>query len=235
MPRAAKVAPNPYERELKFALTAGRAMFARRWLEQFCRRDPEFPEAIVWTVYYDTPGLASLAEKINSDYLKRKMRVRWYSGLDGRPSGAVFIEAKFRVGNRRSKVRARLSIDATELAMWDLRDRRWLQFPLNLQEHGVDPSGPWQPIMMIRYRRDRFTERLSGSRVSLDSDIALVKANPSFVSGVDHSALGGAVLEVKGEQDYLPLPLQPLLRLGARKASVSKLLAVYAHMTGRAF
>ena len=235
MPRPADVAPNKSERELKFALTGGRAIFARQWLEQFCRRDPEFPEAIVWTVYYDTPGLVSLAEKLNSDYLKRKMRVRWYSGLDGPATGAVFIEAKFRVGNRRSKVRARLSVDAAELAEWDLRDRRWLRFPLYLQEHGVDASGLWRPVMLIRYRRDRFIEPVSGSRISLDSDIAAVKVNPSFVSRVDYSPLGGAVLEVKGAQDELPVPLQPFLRLGARKASVSKLLAVYAHMTGRAF
>ena len=75
------------ERELKFTLPAARAHLARRWLERCCRRDPEFPAAVVWTIYYDTPALLSLGEKINSDYLKRKIRVRWYSDLDGRSPG----------------------------------------------------------------------------------------------------------------------------------------------------
>ena len=59
---------------------------ARRRLDSVCRRDPEFPAAVVWTIYYDTPAFASLGEKINSDYLKRKIRVRWYSDLEGRVS-----------------------------------------------------------------------------------------------------------------------------------------------------
>jgi hypothetical protein len=219
------------ERELKFVLPAGRVALARRWLEQFCRRDPEFPEAVVWTIYYDTPGLLSLGEKINSDYLKRKIRVRWYSGLDGRATGPAFVEAKFRVGNRREKVRAHLSQTADELARWRLQDRRFLEFPLLLQEHGVSARDLWQPIMLIRYRRDRFSEPLTRSRVSLDSDIAAAAVNPTFLAGVDHTALGSAVLEVKGTNDELPVALHALLQLGARKMSFSKLLAVYAHMT----
>ena len=71
---------------------------ARRRLDSLCRRDPEFPAAVVWTIYYDTPALVSLGEKINSDYLKRKIRVRWYSDLEGRVSGPAFVEAKLRLG-----------------------------------------------------------------------------------------------------------------------------------------
>ena len=87
------------ERELKFTLPAGRVHLARRRLESLCRRDPEFPSAIVWTIYYDTPALMSLGEKLNSDYLKRKIRVRWYSDLDGHATGPAFVEAKMRVGH----------------------------------------------------------------------------------------------------------------------------------------
>ncbi len=137
-----------------------------------CRRDPEFPAAVVWTIYYDTPALVSLGEKINSDYLKRKIRVRWYSDLDGRVSGPAFVEAKFRMGTRRSKVRARLPYPADEIAGWDLQDPRLLSFPLLLREQGVLHQGSWQPMMLIRYRRDRFIEPLTDSRVSLDADIS---------------------------------------------------------------
>ena len=158
---AARPAPSAGERELKFILPAGRVHLARRRLESVCRRDPEFPAAVVWTIYYDTPALVSLGEKINSDYLKRKIRVRWYSDLDGRVSGPAFVEAKLRIGTRRSKVRARLPYPADEIAGWDLQDPRLLRFPLLLREQGVLHQESWQPMMLIRYRRDRFIEPLT--------------------------------------------------------------------------
>jgi len=228
---AARPAPGGGERELKFTLPAGRVHFARRRLESLCRRDPEFPAAIVWTIYYDTPALASLGEKINSDYLKRKIRVRWYSDLEGRVSGPAFVEAKLRVGTRRSKVRARLPYPAPEIAGWDLRDRRLLGFPLLLREHGILGQESWQPLLLLRYRRDRFIEPLSHSRVSLDADICGAAANPRFLPAPDLSPMATAVLEVKGAGDRLPVSLRPLLALGLHKRSFSKFLVVYAHMT----
>jgi hypothetical protein len=223
--------PSAGERELKFTLPAGRAHLARRRLESVCRRDPQFPAAVVWTIYYDTPALASLGEKINSDYLKRKIRVRWYSDVEGRVSGPAFVEAKFRMGTLRWKIRARLPYPADEIAGWDLRDARLLSFPLLLREQGILHQGSWQPMMLIRYRRDRFIEPLTDSRVSLDADISGASVNPRFLSAPDRSPLATAVLEVKGTGDELPAVLRPLLALGLQKRSFSKFLVVHAHMT----
>jgi len=228
---AARPAPSAGERELKFTLPAGRVQLARRRLELVCRRDPEFPAAVVWTIYYDTPTLVSLGEKINSDYLKRKIRVRWYSDLEGRVSGPAFVEAKMRLGTRRSKVRAKLPYPAAEMAGWDLQDPRLLGLPLLLREQGVLHQESWQPMMLIRYRRDRFIEPLTDSRVSLDADISGAIANPRFLSAPDRSPLATAVLEVKGAGDELPAALRPLLALGLHKRSFSKFLVVHAHMT----
>jgi hypothetical protein len=69
------------DRELKYSLQAGRVPLARRMLASACRPDPEHAVACVWTIYYDTPQLTSLREKINSDYLKVKVRLRWYSDV----------------------------------------------------------------------------------------------------------------------------------------------------------
>jgi hypothetical protein len=228
---AARPAPSAGERELKFTLPAALAHLARRRLESACRRDPEFPAAVVWTIYYDTPALASLGEKVNSDYLKRKIRVRWYSDLEGCASGPAFVEAKFRMGTRRSKVRARLPYPADEIAGWDLQDPRLLSVPLLLREQGVLHQASWQPMMLIRYRRDRFIEPLTDSRVSLDADISGAAANPRFLSAPNLSPLATAVLEVKGDGDELPAALRPLLALGMHKRSFSKFLVVHAHMT----
>ena len=223
------------ERELKFVLPSARAHIARSWLDRLCRRDAEYPAAVVWTIYYDTPQLSSLGEKVNSDYLKRKVRVRWYSDLDGTVSGPAFVEAKSRIGNRRFKSRARLGLAAAEIAQWHLQDHRLLAFPSLLQEHGIRGRELWQPLMLIRYRRDRFIERSSGSRVSLDSEITPVAVNPRFVSLAAPLPLPAAVLEVKGAADELPPVLRGLLQLGIRERSFSKLFAVYAHVTGRVF
>jgi hypothetical protein len=221
------------EREIKFTLPAARAHVARGWLERLCRRDPKYPAAIVWTLYYDTPGLASLGEKINSDYLKRKIRVRWYSDLAGQVSGPAFVEAKLRIGTRRMKVRKVLPFPASEVARWDLRDSRWLSFPRLLYTNGILGVEPWQPMLLIRYRRDRFVESHSGTRVSLDTDIGAVAAHPRLLPAPLLSPLAAAVLEVKGHSESLPPPLYPLLALGAHKAAFSKFLAVYAHAARR--
>jgi hypothetical protein len=228
---AAPTAPRAGERELKFTLAAGRVHVARQRLESLCRPDPEFPSALVWTIYYDTPALNSLGEKINSDYLKRKIRVRWYSDLDGRVTGPAFVEAKLRVGTRRSKARERLSYPAEEIARWDLQDARLLDFPLRLRPHGILGQESWRPVILIRYRRDRFLEPLTRSRLSLDADITGIAANPRFVAATDLSPLPTAVLEVKGAEDELPPVLRSLLSLGLHKRSFSKFLVVYTHMT----
>ena len=228
---AARREPDAGERELKYTLAAGRAHLARRRLDTLCRRDPKFPAAIVWTLYYDTPSLVSLGEKINSDYLKRKIRVRWYSDLEGRASGSAFVEAKLRNGTRRSKVREKLPVAADEIAGWNLQDPRLLRFPLLLRACGVLHQQSWQPMMLIRYRRDRFIEPLTRSRVSLDAEICGVAANLRSMSVPDPSPLATAVLEVKGDGEGLPAVLGPLLALGMQKQSFSKFLAVHAQMT----
>ena len=223
--------PADGDRELKFVLPNGRLAHARRWLDALCRRDAAFPEALVWTIYYDTPALDLLGEKINSDYLKRKIRLRWYSDLEGNASGPAFMEAKMRTGNRRSKVRVRLAHPAQELATWSMQDARFRAFPALLRPHGVLDAERWQPVVQIRYRRDRFVEPASRARISLDGDIAGSAVNPVILGSADLSELPVAVLEVKGAVDELPLALRPMLQLGAHKTSFSKFMAVYGHVT----
>ena len=175
--------------------------------------------------------MMSLGEKLNSDYLKRKIRVRWYSDLSGHVSGPAFVEAKLRIGNRRSKVRARLPFPAADIARWDLQDPRFPGIPLLLRQYGVLGQESWQPVMMIRYRRDRFVDPLTQSRLSLDAEICVISMHRRYVARIDPSPLATAVLEVKGASEQLPATLRSLLPLGIRKSSFSKLLMLYAHVT----
>ncbi|MBI2834736.1 MAG: hypothetical protein HYX76_09965, partial [Acidobacteria bacterium] len=125
----------------------------------------------------------------------------------------------------------RLAHPAEEVACWNLQDARLQTLPLQLRRQGIQLRELWQPVMLIRYRRDRLVEPASRSRVNLDSEIAAAAANPGVVSAAESSPIGSAVLEVKRAGDELPIALHPFLRLGARKESFSKFLAVYAHMT----
>ena len=101
LPRAA------LERELKFALPEARAGIAGRMLDALCRPDPQFTAAVVSTIYYDTPHLRLLREKLDSDFLKTKVRLRWYGAIAGDPGGGrAFLEVKTRVGALRRKARS---------------------------------------------------------------------------------------------------------------------------------
>jgi hypothetical protein len=222
--------PGGGDRELKFSLSEGRVDLVRRLLGTVCRRDTAYPSALVWTIYYDAPDLRSLAEKLNSDYLKSKVRLRWYSDLDGQVAGTAFVEVKTRSGTRRAKVRVPAPYPAETIAGWSLQDARLLALPNLLRAHGIPVGTGWQPMLLLRYRRDRFVEPASLARISLDADIRAMAVNRRFVSTFDDTALGLAVLEIKGSADQLPTRLTPLLRLGIRQRSFSKYLAVYQHV-----
>ena len=126
---AARPAPSEGERELKFTFPDARAHVVRRWLESTCRRDPEFPAAIVWTVYYDTPALVSLGEKINSDFLKRKMRVRWYTDLAGGDPGPRLSRRRFASAPADEGARASPPSAPKRWRDWELQDPRLRGFP----------------------------------------------------------------------------------------------------------
>ena len=80
------------EHELKYIVPATVTGALLAWVPGVCLRDAVHPPAAVHTVYYDTPGLALLGEKIASDYLKAKARVRWYADLRGAPGPAVYAK-----------------------------------------------------------------------------------------------------------------------------------------------
>src|SRR5918993_5412475 len=103
MPRPAAAPPQP-ELELKYLMPGSRAAFVRRWLEGVVHPERAYPPALVVTTYYDTPSLDLLDEKINSDHLKTKVRVRWYAPLDGGPpAGPALVESQFPVSATRGE------------------------------------------------------------------------------------------------------------------------------------
>jgi hypothetical protein len=213
-----------------------RVAVVRGLLTAVCRPDPVHTRARVVTVYYDTPGFRSLDEKINSDYLKTKIRVRWYERLDGTdPDEAVFVECKYRVGATRHKVRVRLKEQATVVSRWALDRADWhrLLQPLRLQ--GVDAPPDVEPTLRLAYVRERFVDPVTAARLTLDTDIEVQAVNPLRLRPGLAGRLPGAVVEYKGSSAELPPHLHVLARVGSRKTSYSKYFAAYAHVTREVF
>lgn len=207
----------------------------RQLLNGLCRPDVVHRPARVVTVYCDTPDLKGLDEKINSDYLKTKVRIRWYASLDGAVMNAAFAECKYRVGSTRRKLRASLAIPAARIAGWPLESGEWGAAFGALRAVGVDVPRDVAPVLRLWYVRERFRDVFGGGRVTLDTRLT--------VDAVSHSRLGagltgtfpGGVVEHKSTSSDLPAHLEPIIRMGAREGSFSKYLAGYVHVTRAVF
>lgn len=217
LPRAA------LERELKFALPEARAALAGRMLDALCRPDPRYTAAVVSTIYYDTPTLRLLGEKLDSDFLKTKVRLRWYGAIAGEAgAGRAFLEVKTRVGALRRKARVETPLAAAWLAQAPLQDSALARVVELARSLGAELPGRLLPAMLIRYERRRYIDPVSGARVSLDRRIEVPRCNPVLLRPGGPVWLGTCVVEVKGGGNELPRSLLPLMHLGARRAAFSK-------------
>jgi hypothetical protein len=214
-------------------LPAARVAFVESWLSLVCRPDPRFANNDVSTVYYDTPGQQSVREKIDSDYLKMKLRVRWYAAPGAAPAGDAFVELKRRVGDRRDKVRVVLPGAAADLAGRRIEDPIWADLPRELLKEGIRLEAVWRPTLALVYRRTRFVDPTSAARISCDSHIRPTAVHRSSLAAWPPGPLPEAVIEIKGPSDELPAPLRPIVRFGARLSSFSKYVAVWEHVRRR--
>ncbi len=211
------------EHEVKYALAPSAVSTVEGWLRRCCRPDPAFPEGMVSSLYFDTHCRSFLHEKLNSDFLKSKVRVRWYGDIhSGKPGSASFVEAKLKTGGRRAKVRIRSDIPGERLAQISLADPCLMRIPHALRPHGVTFEKPLFPVFQLDYRRQRFIEPTTGCRISLDYHIHVSRTNPQTVPHMRPARLNRAVLESKGALHELPGFLHQLTALGCRKESFSK-------------
>ncbi len=196
---------------------------------QICRNDPEFPRNIIASIYYDTQGWKFLREKVDSDYLKTKVRVRWYRNPETlEPEEDAFIEVKSKIGVPRAKFRLESPFSGKWLSRTPLEDPRLLEIPRLLRSHGALPGqAPIFPAFIVQYERCRFIEPQSGVRVCIDWNIHAPRVNPIMLCAAPSSYVQMAVLEVKGNVEGLPGMLSKLYAFGVKKSSFSKYLACY--------
>ena len=214
--------------ETKFVLPNSSSHIISQWLKYRCLPDPEFPAGIVSSIYYDTPDWRFMREKVNSDYLKTKIRLRWYADIDTEePQGQSYIEAKFKVGSRRQKIRIKTNISGNWLHTAGLERRKLLRVPYLLRSKGVILRGQVVPVFKISYKRRRFVEPTTGARLSLDYDISSPCVNHHVLPRTNPFGLQTAVFELKGILSELPEVLGQLTALGCRKQSFSKYSICY--------
>lgn len=219
--------------ESKFVGTADLQEFMIAWLRHVCLPDPAYPDAIVTSLYYDTPALASYHEKADGDFIKTKCRLRWYEpDIAADPAlRTAFLEIKHKIGQGRRKSRNKVLADRDWLDTAPLDHPRFLEI---LAAHA--PSlGEWLapglvPAAVVRYRRRRFICPFTLSRICLDTGIGLGRINERLLSRLGPVELGTIVLEVKdGAAAQIPW-LARLHAAGVRQRSFSKYGACIARL-----
>ena len=229
-------AAEPIERfERKFFVLPKNIGFAYALLRHVCRPDSEYSEGQVNSLYFDTPELDEHTRSASGEFKKSKIRIRWYGELGDYPEKAsVFLELKSRRGFASSKQRRRLSVSADCLDFSHLSSGIVSKKVLldTLTGFGHYPERPLNPVILISYNRYRFTEMLTGVRVSLDH-----RVRSSMVTlGVGHGERGlrmpGGVIEVKGPSLELPATLRHIGLLDVDWSRFSKYgNCIDAHMS----
>ncbi|MFH0879253.1 MAG: VTC domain-containing protein [Lentisphaerota bacterium] len=217
---------------MKFILAALHTESVRTWLDHFCAPDPGFLHNTIHSLYFDTPALESLHEKLNSEYLKRKLRLRWYTHeTEGSLSEKAFLEIKRKEGHRSLKKRYALSIDTALLQNDPIRAGGNLDLSSIVSGEEYALVRNMIPFCVIRYLRHRYIDMASGFRVSLDHSIGITHANDRFQVPGGPGHLTWSVLEIKGPSaSGLPRMLHGLQAFNLVKTSFSKYAECVNHL-----
>jgi SPX domain protein involved in polyphosphate accumulation len=217
------------ESEIKFIVPNHGVKPLMNFVRSRCQIDSSFPSAEISSIYYDSEFFHYLDEKINSDFLKSKYRLRWYRDpATGTFSSSAYMEAKFRTGSKRSKHRIKSQTSPNQLSVSSLNDSVIIKEPETLYTNGIIPEHHLFPMFTITYNRQRYLEPISRCRISIDTDIHVPKINGRFLPTARPASIMNAVVEVKGDLNMLPPALYSLTGFGMRKASFSKYLSCYA-------
>ena len=230
-PFASDREPTPPEREapavggnrfeLKYVFNACHAPSIVDWAGHCLVPDEKFPVGKVSSIYFDDAAMESYQGKRNSDFLKSKLRLRWYGPLADGSDGIhreCFLEMKAKTGPLGSKARVRVDIDpgilASPFEQASALRSRLSKAAAELQGSGMLAS----PAILIEYLRRRYVDPDSRSRVAIDTSIhAIGNARASWVSAAEAS-LDSGVLEIKGTERALPRCLTPVASLLFRES-----------------
>jgi VTC domain len=220
-------APDPFESEScieqKYVFDTANKDLLLEWLEFHLVRDPSFYFGPVVSLYYDTPSLSFYGQVCDGDFIKTKIRLRWYQTRfpPEQQSVTCYLEIKRKYGVRRHKQRQPLALETCSLSGDLFSHPAILEAPNGMPEARATGRGLLVPVVIVQYERFRFVDPRSGSRISLDTGVLCPAANAAYIVDAAPVVLETDVLEVKGVLDGLPDCLLPISR-HLRKRSFSK-------------
>jgi hypothetical protein len=206
-----KTSTLPARFERKYYIAFKEVGLAYGLLRHLCIMDRDYPSEQVNSLYFDTTGLDQHERSSSGDFRKDKVRIRWYGedkNLDG--IQAIFIELKSRLGFAGTKQRLRLLVPVENLTLDNLAKGIIPRTILvdTLARFGYFSPEMLQPVIKISYWRYRFSEMMTGQRVSLDYHIRSTMIMPGPGNGEKELELPGGVIEIKGRTMELPTTLK---------------------------
>lgn len=205
--------PEFHTTESKYPYALGDEPCIRYFLDAMCLQDQEHPQDRINSIYFDTRDRRHLAEKVDSDYVKMKVRLRWYGNTTNlNPEHVVkaFLEVKIKNGVRRQKTRKPVEVRARVLNDSAESFDELMQLVNSARECGWVPCGQLYPALAIHYDRMRYLDPQDWARLALDRHITYRPINlliwPDSISG----QLAEGVLEVKSPTGVLPRALWPI-------------------------
>lgn len=197
-----------------------------QFLKHSCVEDRRYKEDTVCSLYFDSNDLRSFFEVINGDICKDKLRLRWYESSSGKKKGKKFeayLEVKKKEGFRSEKIRKKITLNS-EMLSNPMREENFLTDDLKMAFAEIDGPGSDQqhPILLIKYKRSRFVEPLSGMRLCLDTEIRVSDVNSRILKQSRPVMTNKSVLEIKGDHYIWPKFLSNFQSFPLRAGSFSK-------------
>lgn len=180
---------------------------------------PGFSQGFVHSLYLtESPRFQEVIDKIDSNFYKKKIRIRAYSDSENGPLSAVFFEIKYKNGYLRTKKRCDFSVYFPKAA-------QLLKNGATLKDFFLDFTvlNGFIPMVYITYERKRFLDVLNQCHLNLDQRLKLVQANPLYFGFKPEIELSFSLLELKSQhlnQCYTSLRQFPQLK----QSSFSKLV-----------
>ncbi|MCB2215889.1 VTC domain-containing protein [Desulfofustis glycolicus] len=212
------------DRETKFTHSSYVTPGILRCLQLVCQPDDKYQKNVINSIYFDTHDYRFAMEKAASDYLKTKVRLRWYQDPSGAECEAgCFLEIKQKIGSMRKKKRIHLELDTNRLpgAVFDTG----ILSPIRKTIRALEPElsiYDLTPQVLVSYTRYRFVDPVTASRIALDTEIKAKSSRSRFRRHAGEVWLKQSVLEVKGFHQELPRSLRAVLGMQVKKDSFSK-------------
>lgn len=207
--------------ETKYVASNSVAAKTRSWMWHNFLPDPAYPEAIISSIYFDTPDFYHLKEKDESEHFKSKYRIRWYSDIKTKePLSNAFFEVKLKIGENRFKKRV---MNESSFHDIDLNSDVFFNHFRSLNSFTGYFPGHLFPAIQINYTRTRYIDPLTKLRLCVDSDIHIKRIGQRIIQRqFKPNYLTNCVLEVKGPSAIAPKRLTNIEYFGFKKNSFSK-------------